>query len=67
MTTTGLKLEINNLSFQQRKEVEKFIDGLRKKTIWNPEEREREFGYFKGKIKLADDFDSPLEDFSAYM
>lgn len=31
------------------------------------EKRERRFGSAKGQIKIADDFDEPLEDFRNYM
>jgi antitoxin (DNA-binding transcriptional repressor) of toxin-antitoxin stability system len=29
--------------------------------------KQREFGSAKGLIKMADDFDAPLEDFKDYM
>ena len=29
--------------------------------------KEREFGCSKGKYRMADDFDAPLEDFKDYM
>ena len=31
------------------------------------EKNERKFGLAKGKITMTDDFDAPLDDFSAYM
>lgn len=31
------------------------------------EKRERRFGSAKGQIKIAEDFDEPLEDFREYM
>ena len=31
------------------------------------EKRERRFGSAKGQIKIAEDFDEPLEDFRDYM
>ena len=67
MTTTGLQIEINNLPFEQRKEVEKFVESLKIKIKPESTRKNREFGYFKGQIKLSDDFDAPLEDFSEYM
>ena len=33
----------------------------------NRNKRRRQFGGAKGKIKVADDFDEPLEDFREYM
>ncbi len=33
----------------------------------NRNKRRRQFGSAKGKIKVADDFDEPLEDFREYM
>jgi len=67
MTTTGLQIEINNLPFKQRKEVEKFVESLKTKAKPEPTRKNREFGYFKGQITLSDDFNAPLEDFSEYM
>ena len=29
--------------------------------------KEREFGFFKGKITLSEDFDEPLDEFKGYM
>ena len=33
----------------------------------NRNKRRRQFGSARGKIKVADDFDEPLEDFREYM
>lgn len=37
------------------------------KEILAQSKRERELGKYKGKIKTADDFNLPLDDFKDYM
>ena len=32
-----------------------------------PQKKSRQFGRLKGKIRMADDWDAPLEDFKEYM
>jgi len=36
-------------------------------TAASPERKERPFGSAKGLVRIADDFDAPLEDFRDYM
>ncbi|MFW0716189.1 DUF2281 domain-containing protein [Pedobacter sp. N23S346] len=67
MTTTNLQIEINSLPMNLRQEVADFVEFLKTKNINKPKLKSREFGYAKGKIKLADDFDEPLEIFSDYI
>lgn len=67
MTTTNLQLEINSLPLNLRQEVADFVAFLKTKHQNKPKLKSREFGYAKGKIKLADDFDEPLEMFSEYI
>lgn len=67
MTTTNLQLEINSLPLNLRQEVADFVAFLKTKHQNTPKLKSREFGYARGKIKLSDDFDEPLEMFSAYM
>ena len=50
-----------------RQEVADFVEFLKTKNRNKPKLKSREFGYAKGKIKLADDFDEPLEIFSDYI
>jgi hypothetical protein len=47
-----------------KKEAEDFVFSLSEKI---KRKKERQFGVFKGKIKMASDFDEPLDDFKEYM
>ncbi len=66
MTNTSLKTEINSLPKTLRDEVADFVEFLKKKSKAKPTLKVREFGYAKGKIKLSDDFDEPLDEFQRY-
>lgn len=50
-----------------RQEVADFVEFLKTKNKNKPQLKSREFGYAKGKIKLSEDFDEPLEMFSDYV
>jgi len=67
MTSTSLQIEINSLPYHLRQEVANFVASLKTKNQKQTKLKAREFGYAKGKIKLADDFDAPLNDFADYM
>ena len=67
MTNTSLKIEINSLPKALRDEVAHFVEFLKKKSKMKSDIKEREFGYAKGKIELAKNFDEPLEEFNNYM
>lgn len=67
MTNTSLKIEINSLPKTLRDEVADFVEFLKQKSKTKSNLKTREFGYAKGKIKLADDFDEPLDEFNNYM
>jgi hypothetical protein len=67
MTNTSLKFEINSLPKTLRDEVADFVEFLKKKSKPKSMLKAREFGYAKGKIKLSDDFDQPLDEFNNYM
>jgi hypothetical protein len=67
MTNTSLKIEINSLPKTLRDEVADFVEFLKQKSKPKSNRKTREFGYAKGKIKLADDFDEPLDEFNNYM
>lgn len=67
MTTTKLSLEINSLPLNLRQEVEDFVAFLKTKNQDKQKLKTREFGFAKNKIKLADDFDEPLEMFNKYI
>ena len=60
MTSTSLNIEINNLPYNLRQEVANFVDYLKQKKAAKTVAKKREFGFGKGKIELADDFDAPL-------
>ena len=62
--------DIKSLPQSMQEEVKDFVGYLKsklanKKTFET--ESKREFGAFKGKIKMSEDFDEPLEDFKEYM
>lgn len=63
MTNTSLKMEINSLPKELRDEVALFVATLKKKAKTKPKLSVREFGFAKGKIELAKDFDEPLDLF----
>ncbi|AUD00457.1 type II toxin-antitoxin system VapB family antitoxin [Spirosoma pollinicola] len=67
MSTTALLSEIVALPPELRREVEDFVAFLRTKKQATTAPAEREFGYAKGKVRLSDDFDAPLDDFKEYM
>ncbi|GAB4016684.1 type II toxin-antitoxin system VapB family antitoxin [Spirosoma koreense] len=67
MSTTALLSEITALPPELRQEVEDFVAFLRTKKQSDKTLVEREFGYAKGKVRLASDFDAPLDDFNEYM
>ncbi|MBN8822603.1 MULTISPECIES: DUF2281 domain-containing protein [unclassified Spirosoma] len=67
MSTTALLTEITALPPELRQEVEDFVAFLRTKSQRTSAIKEREFGYAKGKVRLAKDFDEPLDEFNEYM
>jgi len=66
MSTTALLTEITALPPALRTEVEHFVAFLRTKELAGKSLPEREYGYARGKVWLADDFDAPLSDFDEY-
>ncbi|MEX2514404.1 MAG: DUF2281 domain-containing protein [Cyclobacteriaceae bacterium] len=67
MDNSTLHKKINSLPENLKKEVQDFVDFLLTKTKTDLEKRPRVFGSLKGKIKIAADFDAPIEDFKDYM
>ncbi|HRD52763.1 MAG TPA: DUF2281 domain-containing protein [Flavobacteriales bacterium] len=68
MSSADLFIKIESLPSGLRKEVEAFIDGLlKRKRTEEPKRKPIPFGKFKGKIRIADDFDAPLDDMKDYM
>ncbi|MBD3630447.1 MAG: DUF2281 domain-containing protein [Cyclobacterium sp.] len=67
MDNSTLHSKINSLPENLKKEVQDFVDFLLTKTKKEDEKKIRAFGSMKGKIKMVDDFDAPIEDFKDYM
>lgn len=68
MSSADLFIKIESLPSGLRKEVEAFIDGLlKRKRKEEPKRKPIPFGKFKGKIRMSDDFDGPLDDLKDYM
>jgi hypothetical protein len=65
MTNPSLKIEIESLPISLQKEVADFVAFLKMKN--KRKVKFREFGYAKGKIQLAKDFDEPLDIFKEYI
>ncbi|MEP6795085.1 MAG: DUF2281 domain-containing protein [Saprospiraceae bacterium] len=57
MTNTSFKIEINSLPKELRDEVANFVATLKRKAMGSPKLKAREYGFAKGKIELAEDFD----------
>lgn len=63
-------IQLSSLPEDVRKQVLDFIEFLMRKKEELPrpsEPKKRPIGMFKGKIRMADDFDAPLDDFKDYM
>jgi len=67
MNNSTLYHKINSLPENLKEEVQDFVDFLLAKSEKDIGKKPRIFGCMKGKIKMADDFDAPLEDFKEYM
>ena len=67
MDNVTLYNKISSLPENLKKEVLDFIEFLQTKNKKVPSKEPRTFGSLKGKIKLAEDFDDPIEDFKEYM
>ncbi|MBK8499994.1 MAG: DUF2281 domain-containing protein [Flavobacteriales bacterium] len=68
MSTADLLVKINGLPEDLRKQVTDFIDALLKRAPKpEPKQKRIPFGKFKGKVKMASDFDAPLDDLKDYM
>jgi len=66
MTITNLQIENNSLLLNLRQEVADLVEFLKIKNKKESKLKSREFGCAKGKIKLSNDFDEPLEMFEGY-
>ncbi|MFC1223907.1 DUF2281 domain-containing protein [Pedobacter sp. BG31] len=61
------KIKMIPVAYQQ--EVEDFIDFILQKKVSqkNAVKSNRKLGLLKGKMKMSDDFNTPLDDFKDYM
>jgi hypothetical protein len=69
METQTLIQKINMLPQLEKKEVNDFVEFLlfkKKNTLINSK-RDRDFGVFKNKVIMSNDFDEPISDFKNYM
>ena len=68
MNNLSLYTQINALPQHLKDEVMDFVEFLKSKAEKSKKKnKERNFGCLKGKIKMADDFDAPLDEFKEYM
>ena len=69
MSDADLFLKISSLPEDVRKQVLELIDRLMKDRTQksDPTPPKRKLGLLKGKIKISDDFDAPLDDMKDYM
>ncbi len=69
MSESQILNEFHTLPDELKKEVGDFISFLKTQSRKPKaaELRERKFGALKGKIKMAYDFDAPLDEFKEYM
>lgn len=67
MTDLQLYSELSSLPNNLKKEVQEFIERLKKRTKKQSSNKERKFGAAKGFFKMHADFDEPLDDFKDYM
>lgn len=67
MEAIELGREIGKLPQNLQNEVLAFIELLKAKQENLSKKKQREFGFGKGKIKISEDFDAPLEDFKDYV
>ena len=67
METLTIQKRITRLSAMQRTEVSDFIDFLLSKQQKAALQKQPVFGSAKGRFRIADDFNAPLDDFNEYM
>ncbi len=67
MDNVSLYNKINSLPENLKRQVLDFVEFLQTKHKKVPGKKPRTFGSLKGKIKMAEDFDAPMEDFKDYI
>ena len=63
-------IQLSSLPEDVRKQVMDFIEFLMNRKQEKPNDstpKKRPIGLMKGKIRMSDDFDAPLDDFKEYM
>lgn len=71
MSSADHYIQLSSLPEEVRRQVLDFIEFLmqreRNQQSKEPEKPKPISGLLKGKVKIADDFDAPLNDFKEYM
>ena len=69
MTDIQLYKDIESLPEDLKNQLSDFVAFLKQKAKYSKKEKpkERKAGSLKGKIKMSDDFDEPLEGFKDYV
>jgi hypothetical protein len=67
MPNSSLIIEIESLPVSLRQEVADVVAFLKMKNKKKVTIKSRELGYAKGKIRLSEDFDEPLDIFKDYI
>ncbi len=67
MSTADFLVKFNSLPDDLRKQVVEFIELLLARKQKPEQKKKRPIGLMKGKIRMADDFDAPLDDMRPYM
>ena len=73
MSTHDQYIQLSSLPEDVRRQVLEFIDSLMKRRDREPaepgkqEQKKPISGLLKGRVRIADDFDAPLDDFKEYM
>ena len=65
VSTTTIHRKIEILKSAQKVELDNFIDFLLSKQ--QAKEKKPKFGSAKGRFKMSEDFDAPLDDLMEYM
>ncbi len=67
MTVNALNIDIKKLPKELQKEVADFVKTIKLKAKNSNQLKQRQFGFAKGKVKISQDFDTPLVEFENYM
>ena len=67
MSELTIHTKLENLPEDLKNQVNDFVDFLLEKSLKSKAKVYPKFGSVKGKIKMAADFDAPLDDFKEYM